>query len=107
MTDFQCIECDEAKQRLTGDASLLDIRDSQSFNQAHPQEAINLNNDNLQQILTPLAKNRVILVLCYHGISSQNAAQFISSQGFTNVASINGGFEAWQTQFPENVTSNL
>jgi thiosulfate sulfurtransferase len=106
MTDFQCIECDEAKQRLAGDACLLDIRDSQSFNQAHPQDAINLNNDNLQQILTPLAKDQVILVLCYHGISSQNAAQFISSQGFTNVASINGGFEAWQTQFPENVTSN-
>jgi len=107
MTDFQCIECDEAKQHLSGNATLLDIRDSQSFDQAHPKDAINLNNDNLKQTLSPLAKDHVILVLCYHGISSQGAAEFISSQGFTNVASINGGFEAWQTQFPENVISSL
>jgi len=105
MTNFQCIECKDAKAQLTNGAVLLDIRDSQSFNLAHPKQAINLNNDNLQQVLTPLAKDVVILVLCYHGISSQNAAQFINSQGFSCVASINGGFEAWQALFPDDITS--
>lgn len=107
MPDYQCIECDNAKQLLDEGAILMDIRDSQSFNQAHPKAAINLNNDNLQQLLTPIAKDQTILLLCYHGISSQGAAEFISSQGFSRVSSINGGFAAWQALFPEDIRNNL
>ncbi len=107
MADYQCIDCDQAKSLLTEGAVLLDIRDQNSFMQAHPNQAINLNNDNLQQLLSPLEKQQNILVLCYHGISSKNAAQFISSQGFSNVASVNGGFEAWQAHFPEELSSGI
>ncbi|NQZ31516.1 MAG: thiosulfate sulfurtransferase GlpE [Oceanospirillaceae bacterium] len=105
MADFQCIECDHAKQLLDEGAILLDIRDSQSFDQAHPKLAVNLNNDNLQQLLSPVAKDQAILVLCYHGISSKGAAEFIGSQGFSLVSSINGGFEAWQNLYPQDIIS--
>ena len=37
-----------------------------------------------------------ILVMCYHGISSQGAAQYLVNQGFEQVYSVDGGFEAWQ-----------
>jgi thiosulfate sulfurtransferase len=36
-----------------------------------------------------------ILVMCYHGISSQGAAQYLVNQGFEQVYSVDGGFEAW------------
>jgi thiosulfate sulfurtransferase len=36
-----------------------------------------------------------ILVMCYHGISSQGAAQYLVNQGFEEVYSVDGGFEAW------------
>ncbi|EPJ44500.1 MAG: hypothetical protein OFPII_33730 [Osedax symbiont Rs1] len=107
MADYQCIDCEQAKSLLIEGAVLLDIRDQNSFMQAHPNQAINLNNDNLQQLLSPLEKQQTILVLCYHGISSKNAAQFISSQGFSNVASVNGGFEAWQAHFPEELSGGI
>ncbi len=107
MADYQCIDCEQAKLLLIEGAVLLDIRDQNSFMQAHPNQAINLNNDNLQQLLSPLEKQQNILVLCYHGISSKNAAQFISSQGFSNVASVNGGFEAWQAHFPEELSDGI
>ncbi|MCV6069119.1 sulfurtransferase, partial [Escherichia coli] len=32
----------------------------------------------------------------YHGISSQGAAQYLVNQGFEQVYSVDGGFEAWQ-----------
>lgn len=106
MSQFECIECDEAKEQLDQGAVLFDIRDQDSFNQAHPLLAKNLNNENFQELLAPLPPEQEILVLCYHGISSQSAAQYIASQGFSNTKSVNGGFTQWQQLFPEDVTSS-
>ena len=39
---------------------------------------------------------QAILVMCYHGISSQGAAQYLINQGYEQVYSVDGGFEAWQ-----------
>ncbi len=36
-----------------------------------------------------------VLVMCYLGISSQGAAQYLVNQGFEEVYSVDGGFEAW------------
>jgi len=104
MSLFQCIECQQAKELLDNGAILFDIRDQNSFLASHPSKAINLNNDNFQSVLTPLAKEQPILVLCYHGISSQGAAKFIAEQGFSHLYSIDGGFEAWQASYPEDVS---
>jgi thiosulfate sulfurtransferase len=103
MPTYQCIECKQARSLSLDGALLLDIRDQNSFMQGHPSSAKNLNNDNAPQLLSDLSSEQHILVLCYHGISSKSAAEFISSQGFNNVASVNGGFEAWQQQFPEDI----
>ncbi|MEH6442330.1 MAG: thiosulfate sulfurtransferase GlpE [Oceanospirillaceae bacterium] len=107
MSDFQCINCEEAQKLLSQGAILLDIRDQDSFHQGHPSQAKNLNNDNIQALLQPLAKDHNILVLCYHGISSKSAAQFIHSQGYTNTASIDGGFSAWQALFPDDIHQGI
>ena len=106
MQEYQCLECPEAKLVLNKGAVLLDIRDQNSFYTAHDKQAQNLHNDNLQKILTPLSPDQPILILCYHGISSKNAAQFISSQGFNQVISINGGFEAWSKLHPQDIEHN-
>ena len=44
-----------------------------------------------------------VLVYCYHGISSQSAAEFLNQKGFEDVYSVDGGFEACQGLF--NVVS--
>jgi thiosulfate sulfurtransferase len=41
-----------------------------------------------------------VIVCCYHGVSSQQAAQFLIHQGFENVYSMDGGFEAWRKELP-------
>lgn len=105
MSNLQCIECDKARELLDQGAVIFDIRDQGSFTQGHPGQAKNLNNDNFQQLLQPIKKEQIILVLCYHGNSSKSAAQYISSQGFENTFSVNGGFEAWQALYPDDVQS--
>jgi thiosulfate sulfurtransferase len=47
------------------------------------------------------AKESPILVCCYHGNSSQNAAHYLSEQGYTNVHSLNGGYEQWKVIYPD------
>jgi thiosulfate sulfurtransferase len=41
-----------------------------------------------------------VIVICYHGNSSQGAAQYLLQQGYDQVYSLDGGFEAWRKEFP-------
>jgi thiosulfate sulfurtransferase len=42
-------------------------------------------------------------VVCYRGNSSQSAAAYLASQGFSEVYSLDGGFELWRSLYPERV----
>jgi thiosulfate sulfurtransferase len=46
-----------------------------------------------------------LIVSCYHGNSSQSAAAYLCSQGFTEVYSLDGGFEVWRTTYPGEISS--
>jgi thiosulfate sulfurtransferase len=91
------IEIHEAKQKLDEKSSVfVDIRDPGSYRQAHVPGAIHLSDGNLQEFLQNTAKDQAVVVYCYHGNSSLGATAFLIENGFTNVASMSGGFEAWR-----------
>jgi thiosulfate sulfurtransferase len=77
-------------------AYMVDIRDPQSFAVAHAENAFHLTNDTMMEFMDQVELEQPILVMCYHGISSQGAAQYLINQGFEKVYSVDGGFEAWQ-----------
>lgn len=98
---FTRISITDAEKLLsTENAQVVDIRDAGSFQQGRIPKALALHQDNLQQFINAADKSLPLLVCCYHGNSSQGAAQMLSEQGFDDVYSIDGGFEAWKTQFP-------
>jgi thiosulfate sulfurtransferase len=97
---FKRISAAEAQQQLASGAVLVDIRDPNAFAAAHVDGAVRLGNDNLQQFLAGANPDTPLLVMCYHGHSSQSAAQFFVGQGFAHVASVDGGFEGWRRQLP-------
>jgi len=74
----------------------VDIRDPGSYRQAHIPGAIQLHDGNVQEFLQNTAKEQPVVVYCYHGNSSLGATAFLMENGFTNVASMSGGFEAWR-----------
>ena len=97
MDQFQHIDVLGAQALLEeGNARLVDIRDPQSFSIAHPQKAYHLTNETMVQFMEEVEFEQSILVMCYHGISSQGAAQYLVNQGYEQVYSVDGGFEAWQ-----------
>ena len=86
-----------------GNAAFADIRDERSFAFGHIPGAVHLTNSNLAQFLDSLDDNTEVVVVCYHGNSSQGAAQYLAQQGIEPVSSLDGGFTAWGQQFPEAV----
>lgn len=87
-----------AKKILKSNSGLLlDIRDTDSFNTDHDSRAIHINQDSLPDFLSKTDKDVSIFVICYHGNSSQFVAQFLSEEGFTDVYSIDGGYEKWNS----------
>ena len=98
MEQFQHISVEQAYellQQADSQAVLVDIRDPQSFALAHPEQAFHLTNDTMVSWMDEVEFEQPILVMCYHGISSQGAAQYLVNQGFEEVYSVDGGFEAW------------
>jgi rhodanese-related sulfurtransferase len=43
-------------------------------------------------------RDRPIAILCHHGARSQRVAMFLAQQGYTEVANIAGGIEAWSRE---------
>lgn len=101
MEQYSCISTAQALEVLDNNATVADIRDEQSFAAGHMPGAVNVNNDNLQDFLREADMDKPLLVCCYHGISSQSAAQFLAHQGFDEVYSVNGGYESWRIDYPD------
>lgn len=94
------IQIHDAKQKLDDRSCIfVDIRDPGSYRQAHIPGAIHLHDGNVQEFLQNTAKNQAMVVYCYHGNSSLGATAFLLENGFSEVASMSGGFEAWRQVF--------
>ncbi|WP_144392933.1 thiosulfate sulfurtransferase GlpE [Pleionea sediminis] len=97
---FKRISIVEAKALIDQqEANVADIRDPQSFNNGHIPKSVHLTNDNIEHFVQSSEKEKPLIVVCYHGNSSQPAAQYLAEQGFADVYSMDGGFEAWKLQF--------
>lgn len=53
--------------------------------------------------LNELNAQRPIACLCHHGGRSMQVAAFLSSRGFSHVANIAGGIDAWSTEVDPSV----
>lgn len=96
---FKDINKSEAEYILQNTQSVLfDIRDIQNYNEGHHEKAIHLSDDNIEKVVKSMEFDVPILVMCYHGISSQLVAQMFADKGFTEVYSIEGGYCGWTGQ---------
>ena len=90
---FKIITSREASDLMNNDnVTLLDIRDEESFSQGHIPNAINLSNNNIDEVINNSDREHNILIYCYKGISSQNVAQHFCNLGYKNIFSLEGGF---------------
>lgn len=100
--NFTRINANDAKTLIEqGNSQIIDIRDAMSYQAGRMTNAIRIDNENIEQYMTQANQQAPLIVCCYHGNSSQNAAHYFSEQGFQDVYSLDGGFEQWKVVFPE------
>jgi len=97
---FKHIQCDQLHAALEQKQYVVvDIRDANSFASGHIPGAIHLTNDNIVDFMRDADLDAPTIVCCYHGVSSQPAAEYLISQDFSDVYSLDGGFVHWQSQY--------
>ena len=95
---FRRINRENCKQLLVEtEVTLLDIRDPQSFIAGHIEQAIHIEQIDLDRFVEEQPKEKPLVIYCYHGNSSQSAAAYFAEKGFTNVYSLDGGYEGWRS----------
>jgi len=82
---------------------LVDIRDPLSFAQGHIPGSRHLDNTTVAELVEKTPGETPLVVVCYHGHSSQQAASWLAGQGFDEVYSLDGGFVDWEHRRPESV----
>ncbi len=101
---FKHMQTSQLAQTISqGEWVVVDIRDANAFAQGHIPGAIHLTNENIGDFLREADFDAPTVVCCYHGISSQPAAEYLISQDFTDVYSLDGGFTQWQQQHADLV----
>lgn len=80
------------------DASIIDIRSNQSYNNNHIPNAINVPSDTL--ISNPskfLEKDKTYYIYCQKGSLSIRVCLLLNNLGYKTI-NVNGGYEAWILQ---------
>ena len=107
MDAFKRINVEQAKNLCADGAVMVDIRDPESFASGHPAGAIHLDNQSLAEFIAQADLDAPTIVVCYHGHSSQSAAAYLHSQDFSDLYSMDGGFEEWKHVLPEMVERSI
>lgn len=104
MSTLQQLSVEEVKVKLNQENLLLiDVRDAIAYQRSHIPGAQHLSNENLAEFLRSAKKSSIVIVYCYKGFSSQSAANFLLEEGFVEVYSMSGGFDAWMRSYPETI----
>jgi rhodanese-related sulfurtransferase len=78
-----------------GQATLLDVRTVQEFNEGHVDGAVNIPIQVLKERLNELPKDKPVVVYCHSGRRSAEAKRLLDANGFTRVIDI-GPMPDWK-----------
>jgi len=74
---------------------VLDVREEWELQLASIPDVVHLPMNQIPARLTELTRDAETIVMCHAGGRSMRVAQYLSNQGFTNVANLAGGIAAW------------
>ena len=96
---YKCIHVQEAQELLNDPGTVIvDIRDKVSFQAGNIPNSINLSNEDIVDFLDSTDRKEPLLIYCYHGINSKDAAEYFVNNGFHTVFSLDGGYSEFSQQ---------
>ena len=81
-----------------GAATIVDVREASEWEQGHLPGASHISKSYIEQQIEGAVPDRdaPVILYCAGGVRSLFAAETLAGMGYTNVASMAGGFEAWK-----------
>lgn len=97
VSEKETIAVKEAVEILKSNAILIDVREpdeltEQSFD---VKNSINIPLDSIESNINSIPKDKQVILACQRGGRSQKAYVFLKGKGFTNIANLEGGMNAW------------
>jgi molybdopterin/thiamine biosynthesis adenylyltransferase/rhodanese-related sulfurtransferase len=79
-------------------ATIVDVRESSEWEQGHIPGAHHVSKSYIEQQIEAAAPDRdaPVILYCAGGVRSLFAAQTLADMGYSDVASMSGGFQAWK-----------
>src|SRR5262245_39576600 len=94
------VSASQAAQEQTAGALLIDVREPEEFAKQHAVGAVHLSRGTLELKIEDQVPDTAAPIICYCGGGSRSAlaAESLQRMGYSNVASLAGGFKAWKDQ---------
>jgi molybdopterin/thiamine biosynthesis adenylyltransferase/rhodanese-related sulfurtransferase len=91
-------EVDQLRER--GGAAIVDVREASEWEQGHLPGAIHVSKSYLEQNIEAAVPDRStpVVLYCAGGVRSLFAGETLQELGYTDVASMSGGFQLWKSQ---------
>ena len=82
-----------------GAATVVDVREASEWEQGHLPGARHVSKSYIEQQIEGIAPDRdaPVILYCAGGVRSLFAAQTLAEMGYTDVASMSGGFQGWKS----------
>jgi rhodanese-related sulfurtransferase len=74
---------------------LLDVREDEERELARIEPSLHIPMAEVPARKGELPRDRPVVVYCHHGGRSQMVAAYLEQEGFTSVANLTGGIDAW------------
>jgi molybdopterin/thiamine biosynthesis adenylyltransferase/rhodanese-related sulfurtransferase len=83
-----------------GAATIVDVREDSEWEQGYVPGALHISKSYVEQQIEGAVPDRdsQVILYCAGGVRSLFAAQALEQLGYTNVASMSGGFQQWKSQ---------
>jgi rhodanese-related sulfurtransferase len=82
---------------------LLDCRELSEWNYCRIPNAQHIPLGQVPARVTELDATRPVVVYCHHGMRSRSVCEFLAGKGFSQVANLSGGIDAWSCQVDPTV----
>ena len=82
---------------------LLDVREPNEFQYAHLNNSLLIPLHQIPERMSELNKQQAIICVCHHGFRSQQVALYLEYSGFTDIANLKGGIDAWSVLCDDSV----
>ena len=91
------ISVEELKARRDGGEKplVIDVREAWELQLASIPDVVHVPMNEVPARLAEFSRDAETIVMCHAGGRSMRVAQYLSNQGFSNVANLAGGIAAW------------